>query len=73
VLDPYGAPIPRLYAVGELGSFFGHLYLLGGNLSEVVISGRIAGKDAASLPAKSATASRAAAGRRKPSLVEAVS
>jgi succinate dehydrogenase/fumarate reductase flavoprotein subunit len=30
-----------------LGSFFGHLYLLGGNLSEVVISGRIAGKDAA--------------------------
>lgn len=49
VLDAFGAPIPRLYAAGELGSFFGHLYLLGGNLSEVVISGRIAGKDAASL------------------------
>jgi len=47
VLDPYGNPIPRLYAVGELGSFFGHLYLLGGNLSECVISGRIAGKEAA--------------------------
>lgn len=49
VLDAFGEPIPRLYAVGELGSFFAHLYLLGGNLSEVVISGRIAGKDAASL------------------------
>jgi succinate dehydrogenase/fumarate reductase flavoprotein subunit len=49
VLDPYGQVIPRLYAVGELGSFFGHLYLLGGNLSEVIISGRIAGKSAASL------------------------
>jgi succinate dehydrogenase/fumarate reductase flavoprotein subunit len=47
VLDPYGEPIPRLYSVGELGSFFGHLYLLGGNLSEVVISGRIAGAHAA--------------------------
>lgn len=51
VLDPYGEPIPRLYSVGELGSFFGHLYLLGGNLSEVVISGRIAGTDAARLEA----------------------
>jgi succinate dehydrogenase/fumarate reductase flavoprotein subunit len=49
VLDPYGQPIPRLYSVGELGSFFGHLYLLGGNLSEVVISGRIAGASAAAL------------------------
>jgi succinate dehydrogenase/fumarate reductase flavoprotein subunit len=47
VLDPFGEPISRLYSVGELGSFFGHLYLLGGNLSEVVISGRVAGRDAA--------------------------
>jgi succinate dehydrogenase/fumarate reductase flavoprotein subunit len=47
VLDPFGEPIPGLYAAGELGSFFGHLYLLGGNLSEVLISGRAAGKDAA--------------------------
>lgn len=46
VLDPYGNPIPNLYAVGELGSFFGHLYLLGGNLSECIISGRIAGAHA---------------------------
>ncbi len=49
VVDPYGNPLPNLYAVGELGSFFGHLYLLGGNLSECIISGRIAGKEAASL------------------------
>ncbi len=49
VLDSFGAPIPRLYAAGECGSFFAHLYLLGGNLSELLISGRIAGKHAASL------------------------
>jgi predicted oxidoreductase len=47
VLDPYGEPIAGLYSVGELGSFFGHIYLLGGNLSECVISGRIAGREAA--------------------------
>jgi succinate dehydrogenase/fumarate reductase flavoprotein subunit len=47
ILDPYGKPIPHLYSAGELGSFFGHLYLLGGNLSECVISGRIAGREAA--------------------------
>lgn len=50
VLDPYGTVIPRLYAVGELGSFFGHIYLLGGNLSECIISGRIAGAGAAGEP-----------------------
>jgi predicted oxidoreductase len=49
VLDAFGAPIPRLFAVGELGSFFAHLYLLGGNLSEIIISGRIAGNQAAKL------------------------
>lgn len=47
VLDPYGVPIPRLYAAGELGSFYRHLYLLGGNLAECVVGGRIAGKMAA--------------------------
>jgi succinate dehydrogenase/fumarate reductase flavoprotein subunit len=52
VVDPYGQPIPGLYAAGELGSFFGHLYLLGGNLSECVISGRIAGREAAGEPEK---------------------
>jgi succinate dehydrogenase/fumarate reductase flavoprotein subunit len=47
ILDPYGKPIPHLYAAGELGSFFGHLYLLGGNLGECFVAGRIAGSRAA--------------------------
>ncbi|MBI2953675.1 MAG: FAD-binding protein [Chloroflexi bacterium] len=50
VIDAFGQPIPRLYAVGELGSFFGHLYQLGGNLSECFTSGRIAGQNAAAEP-----------------------
>ena len=40
-------PIPRLYAAGELGSFFGHLYILCGNIGECFIGGRIAGRNAA--------------------------
>jgi FAD binding domain len=47
VLDVRGAPIPGLYAVGELGSFFGHIYLLGGNITEAIVGGRIAGREAA--------------------------
>ncbi|WP_089721057.1 FAD-dependent oxidoreductase [Candidatus Entotheonella palauensis] len=50
-LDPYGDPIPRLFAAGELGSAFGHLYLSGGNLAECLITGRIAGREAAALSA----------------------
>jgi len=48
VLDVYGDPIRRLYAAGELGSVFGHLYLSGGNLAECFIGGRTAGRQAAS-------------------------
>ena len=47
VLDPFGEPIPGLYAAGELGSAFGHLYMSGGNLAECFIGGRIAGRAAA--------------------------
>jgi len=47
VIDAFGAPIPRLYAAGELGSAFGHLYMSGGNLAECFIGGRIAGRAAA--------------------------
>jgi succinate dehydrogenase/fumarate reductase flavoprotein subunit len=47
VIDAFGAPIPRLYAAGELGSAFGHLYISGGNLAECFIGGRIAGREAA--------------------------
>lgn len=44
VVDPSGKPIPRLYAIGELGSMFGHLYELAGNIGECISSGRIAGR-----------------------------
>jgi hypothetical protein len=47
VIDVRGRPIPGLYAVGELGSFFGHIYLLGGNITEGIVGGRIAGREAA--------------------------
>jgi succinate dehydrogenase/fumarate reductase flavoprotein subunit len=47
VIDAFGQPIPGLYAVGELGSFFGHIYMLGGNLTECLVAGRIAGRRAA--------------------------
>jgi len=48
VLDPYGKPIPRLYAAGEFGSIWGFLYQTSTNFSETIIFGRIAGKNAAS-------------------------
>lgn len=47
VLDVRHKPIPRLYAAGELGSFFAHLYEAGGNLGETISSGRVAGAAAA--------------------------
>lgn len=47
VLDPRGRVIEGLYAVGELGSFFGHIYLLGGNLTEGLSGGAVAGSHAA--------------------------
>jgi len=51
IIDVYGQAIPRLYAAGELGSSFGHLYLSGGNIAECFVTGRIAGRNAARLPA----------------------
>lgn len=50
IIDVYGRPIPRLYAAGELGSSFGHLYLSGGNIAECFVTGRIAGRGGAALP-----------------------
>lgn len=50
VLDPYGNPIPRLYEAGELGSIWGHVYLLSGNIVECIVGGRIAGRLAAAEP-----------------------
>ena len=47
IIDVYDKPILRLYAAGELGSSFGHLYLSGGNIAECFVTGRIAGRNAA--------------------------
>ena len=47
VLDARGDPISGLYEAGELGSFFGHVYLLGGNITEGIAGGRLAGQLAA--------------------------
>lgn len=49
IINVNDKPIPRLYAAGELGSSFGHLYLAGGNISECFVSGRIAGSEVARL------------------------
>ncbi len=42
VFNGYGEAIPRLYVAGEAGSLWGDLYLVGGNLAECFVSGRIA-------------------------------
>jgi succinate dehydrogenase/fumarate reductase flavoprotein subunit len=58
VLGPFGEPIPRLFAAGELGGVFGHLYISGGNLAECFVGGWTAGRNAARLPAWDAEAER---------------
>jgi succinate dehydrogenase/fumarate reductase flavoprotein subunit len=47
VLDFSNRAIPRLYAAGEVGSFFGFLYQGGNNYPEAWAFGRIAGRRAA--------------------------
>ena len=49
IIDVDGEPIPRLFAAGELGSSFGHLYLSGGNIAECFVTGWVAGREAAAL------------------------
>jgi succinate dehydrogenase/fumarate reductase flavoprotein subunit len=49
VISADNIPVPRLYAAGELGSLFGHLYMEAGNVAECFVSGRIAGKHVSSL------------------------
>lgn len=50
VLDPYLAPIPRLYAAGEiLGGVHGQQYLGGCGFGSAVTFGRLAGRNAAKL------------------------
>lgn len=47
VLNTTGEPIPHLYSAGELGSFYDENYQGGGNMSECIWSGQIAGRNAA--------------------------
>ena len=47
VLRVDNTPLPRLYSAGELGSIWGMLYQGGGNISECIAFGRIAGANAA--------------------------
>ncbi len=49
VLDQNDKPIPRLYAAGELGSFFFPLYEGASNIPEALAFGRIAGEQLAGL------------------------
>lgn len=46
VLDTNGNPIPRLYEAGELGSTHGNLYQNGSFLTECMVFGKIAGRNA---------------------------
>ncbi|MBI4523108.1 MAG: FAD-dependent oxidoreductase [Deltaproteobacteria bacterium] len=50
VLDVRGRPIKRLYSAGELGSLWNRNYPGGGNVSEALAFGRIAGRNAALEP-----------------------
>jgi len=47
VLDVWGRPIKRLYSAGELGSLWHRNYPGGGNVSEALAFGRIAGRNVA--------------------------
>ncbi len=51
VLNWKGDPIPRLFTAGEISSAFKFVYQGGGNLTECIVFGRIAGKNAAALKA----------------------
>ncbi|MCE5274282.1 MAG: FAD-binding protein [Deltaproteobacteria bacterium] len=47
VLDTQGNPIPRLYAAGELGSFWSWMYHGSGNIPEAIVVGAVAGDNVA--------------------------
>jgi succinate dehydrogenase/fumarate reductase flavoprotein subunit len=47
VVDAFGNPIQGLYSAGELGSIWGALYPGAGNVSECIVFGRLAGRNAA--------------------------
>ncbi|MCB1549625.1 MAG: FAD-binding protein, partial [Hyphomicrobiaceae bacterium] len=47
IVRPNGAPIPRLYSAGELGSIYSYLYQGTGNIGECLAFGRLSGRNAA--------------------------
>jgi len=47
VVGVMGDPVRRLYSAGELGSLWNRIYPGGGNISEALATGRIAGRNAA--------------------------
>jgi len=49
VLDWTGKPLPRLFTAGEISSALKFVYQGGGNLTECIVFGRIAGKNAAAM------------------------
>jgi len=46
IVRPGGAPIPRLYSAGELGSIYSYLYQGTGNIGECLVFGRISARNA---------------------------
>lgn len=50
VLDWNFKPIPRLFAVGEIASALKFVYQGGGNLTECIVFGQVAGQQLAKLP-----------------------
>jgi predicted oxidoreductase len=50
IVRPDGAPIPRPYSAGELGSIYSYLYQGTGNIGECLAFGRVSGRNAAAEP-----------------------
>ena len=55
-LDPYGAPIPRLYTAGDTASTYSWCLSGGLGLGDALVFGRIAARHAVALPSRSAVA-----------------
>ena len=47
VVRPGGEPVPGLYAAGAVSLVWGHLIEHGGGLTDAIVFGRIAGREAA--------------------------
>jgi succinate dehydrogenase/fumarate reductase flavoprotein subunit len=61
VLRPDGQPVPGLYAAGAVSLVWGHLIEHGGGLTDALVFGRIAGREAAQRAAAALAPSAATA------------